>query len=114
MSATVRASGLRQIADAIVCLALAVVLFRTFELEGYMISTGSMAPTLYGYHKRIVCPKCAHQYAFGTEFDESLTRRSEANADSERAIGTLAPATCPNCGQSAIETADVRSNQGDQ
>ena len=38
--------GVRQLIDAAICLALAVILFRGFQVEGYMISTGSMAPTL--------------------------------------------------------------------
>ena len=109
-----RSSGFRQLADAVICLALAVILFRTFALEGYMISTGSMAPTLLGYHKRIVCPTCAHRYAFGTHFDESLKANSQATANSDRAPWADAATSCPNCGQSAIDTSRVQTNQGDQ
>ena len=48
--------GARAAIDGLACLALAVLMLRTFLVEGYMISTGSMAPALYGYHKRVVCP----------------------------------------------------------
>ena len=37
-------------------------LFRTFEAEAFVIPTGSMAPTLMGRHKDVVCPKCGCPY----------------------------------------------------
>ena len=51
------------------CLYIAVILFRTFELEGYIISTGSMAPSLLGFHKRVVCPSCGYHFPFGIAVD---------------------------------------------
>ena len=41
------------------------VLFRTFEAEAFVIPTGSMAPTLMGRHKDLVCPKCGCPYQVG-------------------------------------------------
>ena len=55
--------GARSAIDGLACLAVAVLLLRTFLVEGYMISTGSMAPALYGYHKRVVCPACGEVFA---------------------------------------------------
>ena len=49
------AGFLRQVIEALACLAVAVIVFRAFLLEGYIISTGSMAPSLLGYHKQVVC-----------------------------------------------------------
>ncbi len=60
-----RSSTLRGLTESLICLVLAVVLFRTFEVEGYMISTGSMAPSLFGYHKRVTCPTCGYRFACG-------------------------------------------------
>lgn len=34
----------------------------SIEAEGFMIPTGSMAPTLMGRHKEIVCPECGWTY----------------------------------------------------
>ena len=34
----------------------------SIEAEGFMIPTGSMAPTLLGRHKEIVCPECGWTY----------------------------------------------------
>src|ERR1700733_11640435 len=44
-----------------------VVVFVSFliwslEAEGFVIPTGSMAPTLMGRHKEIVCPQCSYTY----------------------------------------------------
>ena len=107
-----RRSGLRQIIDSLICLAVAVVLFRTFLVEGYMISTGSMAPALLGYHKRVVCPKCAHEFAYGVAYDSDSGRVVDGSQPGE----TPAPdvVSCPNCGQRAIDIARVPPNQGDQ
>lgn len=90
----------RQVIEAFACLAVAVVLFRTFALEGYIISTGSMAPNLFGYHKRVVCPDCGFQFGYGVAFDREVT--------------TSQIARCPNCSQSQIDISDVPRNDGDQ
>src|ERR1700681_4812525 len=43
-------------------------LFKTFEAEAFVIPTGSMAPTLMGRHKDVVCPECGFRYsASGSE-----------------------------------------------
>lgn len=90
----------RQLIESIACLAMAVIFFRAFILEGYIISTGSMAPHLLGYHKRIKCPDCEFEFAFGTAFDQAVPASSRAR--------------CPNCGQDNIDTARVPRNDGDQ
>jgi type IV secretory pathway protease TraF len=96
--------------DGLACLAIAVLMLRTFLVEGYMISTGSMAPTLYGYHKRVVCPTCGDVFARGVAFDGA-----SALADDENALfGGGHHAVCPNCGQAGIDVAKVPRNHGDQ
>ena len=57
--------GLRALTEWLVLLALAVTLLRGFAVEGYMISTGSMAPSLLGYHARVTCPSCGLIFAHG-------------------------------------------------
>jgi len=96
----VTASGLRPIVDFLVCLAMWVIVVRGFGVEGYIISTGSMAPHLLGYHKRAVCPSC------GTLFAVGVSRQAPSNAHRL--------ATCPNCGAGNIDIADVPVNAGDQ
>ena len=91
----------RQVVEALACLAVAVIVFRAFLLEGYIISTGSMAPSLLGYHKQVVCPDCKYEFAFGVAFDRPSMAPSQL-------------ATCPNCGQGAIDLTKVPRNDGDQ
>lgn len=106
------ASGwLRQVSELIVCFVIAVMMLRAFVLEGYLISTGSMAPRLLGFHKHVLCPTCQFQFAFGVTFDESVDA-SEMEATTPD--GTPKYATCPNCGQTNISVTDVPTSHGDQ
>ena len=95
-----RESLARQLLESVTCLAMAVIFFRAFILEGYIISTGSMAPHLLGYHKRIQCPDCEYQFTFGTAFDQAVPRSQFAR--------------CPNCGQNHIDVSKIPRNDGDQ
>lgn len=99
----------RSLCESAVCLLLAVVLFRTFAAEGYMISTGSMAPHLLGYHKRVCCPTCQYEFPFGVAYDtdEGTNAATETSPARNRAV-------CPNCGQTSIDLTDVPRNHGDQ
>ncbi len=101
-------SATRTAMESFISLALAVILFRTFAVEGYMISTGSMAPSLLGYHKRVTCPKCRMEFPFGVAFDESVEgMRKEKGKSPQWAV-------CPNCGQDGIDARDLPRNEGDQ
>ncbi|MBI1313791.1 signal peptidase I [bacterium] len=91
----------RHILESFLCLAIAVIVFRCFVLEGYIISTGSMAPTLLGYHKRVECPDCGFRFAVGVAFDDGAS-------DSQQSV------RCPNCGQQHIDASHVPRNSGDQ
>lgn len=104
-----RRNPLRVLMESAVCLLLAVLLFRTFAAEGYMISTGSMAPHLLGFHKRVACPTCQFPFPFGVAYDTDSQEVSEAEYDRSRSH-----AVCPNCGQRGISLAEVPRNHGDQ
>ena len=105
-----RMPGFRDVCEGLVCLAMAVLVMRSFFVEGYMISTGSMAPALFGYHKRVVCPSCGLLFARGVAFDDS---HSSGDIDASL-LEAGEQAVCPNCGQSAINIAQVPRNHGDQ
>lgn len=93
-------SSLRYLVESLVSLALAVMLVRSFAVEGYIISTGSMAPYLLGYHKQVVCPECRYPFAVGVPVEEGHD--------------TDGPVGCPNCGQRRIDLSHVPRNEGDQ
>ena len=99
---------IRALMEAFVSLFVAVLLFRTFAAEGYMISTGSMAPCLLGFHKRVVCPTCHITFPFGTAYD------TDEDPEAEQLSTSRSRAICPNCGQQGIDISDVPRNHGDQ
>ena len=103
-----RRGAVRSLVESFISLFVAVLLFRTFAAEGYMISTGSMAPCLLGFHKRVECPTCGATFPFGVAYDtDDESRADELARGRTRAI-------CPNCGQKAIDIAEVPRNHGDQ
>lgn len=91
---------MRYVVESLVSLALAVCLVRSFVVEGYIISTGSMAPYLLGFHKQVVCPDCRLPFAVGVPVDTETD--------------TNGPVACPNCGQAHIDLSLVPRNEGDQ
>ena len=80
----------RETCESIAFAFVLALLFRTFAAEAFVIPTGSMAPTLLGRNKDVVCPGCGHQYEIGAseELDEAgyliLSQRINQSA-------------CPNC-----------------
>ncbi len=80
-------SGLvRQTIELLVFLSLCVILARTFSAEAYVVPTGSMAPTLLGWHRELACPNCGFVFLVG--IDEE---------------GHTGLAVCPNCGQGDMD-----------
>ncbi|HRA88637.1 MAG TPA: signal peptidase I [Planctomycetaceae bacterium] len=102
---------LRGAIDLAICFIIVVILLRTFILEGYLISTGSMAPGLLGFHRRIACPSCGCDFAFGVSFDDSVDSSAPTITEPE---GSRRYATCPNCGQINIDVSGVPNSHGDQ
>jgi signal peptidase I len=93
----VRSSSVRQTVELLVSLCLCVVLARTFSAEAYVVPTGSMAPTLLGLHREVVCPNCQFTFMIGLD-DEGLTGQS----------------VCPNCGETHLENASAVDCGGDK
>ena len=70
----------RETVESIVVAFTLALLFRAFEAEAFVIPTGSMAPTLMGRHKDVVCEKCDRDYRVGCsaeEDDQSQSLRSQ-------------------------------------
>ncbi len=119
--AALKPAHFRQFVESLLCLVLAVIVFRTFEVEGYMISTGSMAPALLGFHKQVVCPTCQFPFTFGVSYRPESSRGMTGDGDEQHGSdvhgyseGERQLCTCPNCGQRAIDISQVPRNQGDQ
>ncbi|MFO0951795.1 MAG: S26 family signal peptidase [Isosphaeraceae bacterium] len=62
------------------------------EAEGFVIPTGSMAPTLMGRHKEVTCPECGHVYEVNAD-REVNTDSPTSNPEGLRIV----LGTCNNC-----------------
>lgn len=111
--------GVRALAEWLVLLALAVTLFRCFGVESYMISTGSMAPCLLGFHTRITCPACGMTFAHGAPVPDDPTgigarpRMARALAVAGSSDGTET-VRCPNCSRVCTIGTQAERTEGDQ
>lgn len=100
----------RSFRELIETLAIALflsVLFKFFEAEAYVIPTGSMAPTLMGRHKDVVCPECGFAY----QVNASEEMDNELNVPSGARVGY---GTCPECGFTYEFGDGDRSYKGDR
>lgn len=88
----------RHVLEFVILLALAGILFRNFVAEAYLVPSGSMAPTLLGFHKRVLCPHCGHAFAVGVEEHHPFSRE----------------VVCANCGHEPIEVSLLPVNAGDR
>jgi signal peptidase I len=80
---------IREAVESLVFVISLVLMLKTFVVEAFVIPTGSMAETLYGYKKIIICPECDHEFAVN------------ASREVEPSPGNAANLTtgfcCPNC-----------------
>ncbi len=121
----------RFLLESLVVLALAVTVFRAFLLEGFMITTGSMAPALWGFHYRVTCPDCNYLFPVNaTRVMETRRLVTDASAQvSEGGVSLLSSPTsavsdsptvlpdgivCPNCKYAYIQLSTSLINEGDQ
>jgi signal peptidase I len=76
----------REVVETIVFVIVLVILLRMFVAEAFVIPTGSMAETLWGYQKWVTCDQCGHQFAINCS--------EEVDPPEGRRINQC---TCPNC-----------------
>ncbi len=79
----------RDIVEQVVVAILLAVLIRGFDVEAFVIPTGSMAPTLKGRHKEVTCPQCRNVFAVNSSEDADL-RKNPRERQYEMGI-------CVNC-----------------
>ncbi len=87
----------RQTVEFLVLLGVAILLLRTFAAEAYVVPTGSMAPTLLGFHREMTCPNCKYPFVIG--MDEA---------------GRSGRPVCPNCGQDGLGEVAAVECSGDR
>ncbi len=81
--------SVREALETVVFVVVLVLLLKLFAVEAFVIPTGSMAETLYGYHKWVDCPEC------GIRFPVNCSDESDPQGGSEPTI--VKECTCPNC-----------------
>jgi signal peptidase I len=79
----------REAVETVVFVVVLVLLLKLFVTEAFVIPTGSMAETLYGYQTMVKCSKCGH------EFPVNAHDEAEGNKDGRKM--QLYGYCCPNC-----------------
>lgn len=93
--------SIRETVDSIVIAFVLAFLFRTFEAEAFVIPTGSMALTLMGDHKDLVCTQCGYSYRVSAS-SESANNNNEIAAfnnapEAWQRHNEVVSSVCPNC-----------------
>src|SRR5580704_17943814 len=81
--------SLREVVETVVFVVVLVLLLKSFVAEAFVIPTGSMAETLYGYQKLVTCPKCKEVFPVNCS--------SEVDPVQEFKRAPVVGCTCPNC-----------------
>ncbi len=84
-------AAVREMIESVAIAFVLAFLFRTFEAEAFVIPTGSMAPTLMGRHKDVICPKCKYPYQVSAS-EEVMPDGTLKNNNYKVESGT-----CPMC-----------------
>lgn len=80
----------REVIETIVFVVVLVLLLKLFVTEAFVIPTGSMAETLYGYQKIVSCAKCGHEFPVNSH-DE--VEPNPLTGQKRPLVGYC----CPNC-----------------
>lgn len=79
----------RESVETVVFVVVLVLLLKLFVTEAFVIPTGSMAETLYGYQKIVTCPHCSHEFP--------VNSHDEVEPGQDGEMRWLVGYTCPNC-----------------
>ena len=93
----------RETLESLVVAIILAFMFRAFIAEAFIIPTGSMAPSLMGAHKEIICDDSSFKYTVGASSESNETRVSETYCPITQHRTTIQPGR-----------ADHRTNSGDR
>lgn len=93
-----RVAAQRETVEAFVVAFILALLFRAFLAEAFVIPTGSMAPTLMGAHKDLVCDRCGYSFQVGAS-------RERSGPDTELVV---VGGICSNCRH--VNSLDLKDN----
>ena len=78
----------REVIETVVFVVALVLMLKLFIVEAFVIPTGSMAETLYGYQKMVKCRECGFEYPVNAS-----NEASPADGVPRQVVGSC----CPNC-----------------
>jgi signal peptidase I len=96
--------SLREIVETIVFVIVLVLLLKSFVAEAFVIPTGSMAETLWGYQKEVECPQC--HFKFPVNCSSEVEPPQSLRQPVRKCV-------CPNC-RYEIDFAEDRITAGPQ
>jgi signal peptidase I len=97
--------SMREVIETVVFVVVLVLLLKSFVAEAFVIPTGSMAETLYGYQKDITCPKC--KYVFPVNVSQWV---DPSEGTPQKVTGCI----CPNCREPIVVPDDNQWSSGDR
>jgi signal peptidase I len=80
----------REVVETVVFVVVLVLLLKLFVTEAFVIPTGSMAETLYGYQKIVTCAKCGHSFPVNAHDEVEVNQQTKQKHP-------LVGYVCPNC-----------------
>ena len=86
-----RRGSYRESVESFVVVFVAFLIW-SMEAEGFVIPTGSMAPTLMGRHKEVTCPECGYVYTVNAHREVDTDRPDLGDGSAGPRWGT-----CQNC-----------------
>ena len=86
---TGKRDSVHETAETFVFVIVLVLIMKLFVVDAYVIPTGSMGETLYGYKKPVLCQECGHEFSVNAS-DEVEPQDVE---HPRRTVGYC----CPNC-----------------
>jgi len=101
----------RETIETIVFVVVLVLLLKLFVTEAFVIPTGSMAETLYGYQKIVTCEKCGHEFPVNSH--DEVEGANDANPGGPRRAVDMIGYTCPNCRYPGRYKADAKGTHID-
>lgn len=86
--------AIRETIEAVAIAFVLALFFRAFVAEAFVIPTGSMAQTLMGQHKDLVCPNCGYRYQAGTSVEaDDRPQRPDQPSEVREVVSVM----CPMC-----------------
>jgi signal peptidase I len=91
-------TALRRFLDTTLLFLCVLLILRAVGAEPYGVPTGSMAPTVLGNHRSVVCPRCGYTVHVGSGGDSAAPASGAA---------------CPNCGYADLDLDHAPVCRGD-